>query len=36
MYQKRQAAGAGITNENIAVQERDWQLTVTSLFLNKG
>ena len=32
MYRKRQAAGGGITSENIAVQERDWQLTVASLF----
>lgn len=32
MYRKRQAAGGGVTSENIAVQERDWQLTVASLF----
>jgi len=32
MYRKRQAAGGGITSENIAVQERDWQLTFASLF----
>lgn len=32
MYRKRQAAGAGVTSENIAVQERDWSLTVASLF----
>lgn len=32
MYRKRQAAGGGITSENIAVQERDWQLTVATLF----
>ncbi len=32
MYRKRQAAGGGITSENIAVHERDWNLTVASLF----
>ena len=32
MYRKRQAAGAGVTSENPAVQERDWQLTLASLF----
>jgi len=32
MYRKRQAAGGGVTSENIAVQERDWQLTFASLF----
>jgi len=32
MYRKRQAAGGGITSENIAVQERDWQLTIATLF----
>lgn len=32
MYRKRQAAGGGITSENIAVHERDWHLTVTALF----
>ena len=32
MYRKRQAAGGGVTSENIAVQERDWQLTIASLF----
>lgn len=32
MYRKRQAAGGGITSENIAVQERDWQFTIASLF----
>ncbi|KAL7538195.1 hypothetical protein ACHAXR_008356 [Thalassiosira sp. AJA248-18] len=32
MYRKRQAAGGGVTSENIAVQERDWQLTVATLF----
>mmetsp|Transcript_32377 Transcript_32377/g.64431 ORF Transcript_32377/g.64431 Transcript_32377/m.64431 type:complete len:300 (-) Transcript_32377:192-1091(-) len=32
MYRKRQAAGGGITSENIAVHERDWKLSVASLF----
>ena len=32
MYRKRQAAGGGITSDNIAVQERDWQFTIASLF----
>lgn len=32
MYRKRQVAGGGITSENIAVHERDWHLTVASLF----
>ena len=32
MYRKRQVAGGGVTSENIAIQERDWQLTVASLF----
>ena len=32
MYRKRQAAGGGVTGDNIAVQERDWNVTVASLF----
>ncbi|KAL7533423.1 hypothetical protein ACHAWF_004489 [Thalassiosira exigua] len=32
MYRTRQIAGGGITGDNIAVQERDWNLTVASLF----
>ena len=32
MYRKRQVAGGGITSDNLAVQERDWQITVASLF----
>ncbi|EED87843.1 predicted protein [Thalassiosira pseudonana CCMP1335] len=32
MYRKRQAAGGGVTSDNIAVHERDWSVTVASLF----
>ena len=35
MYRKRQAAGGGVTSENIAVQERDWNVTVASLFVRR-
>jgi hypothetical protein len=35
MYRKRQAAGGGVTSENIAVQERDWNVTVASLFTRR-
>lgn len=35
MYRKRQAAGGGVTSENIAVQERDWNVTVASLFVQR-
>lgn len=34
MYRKRQVAGGGVTSDNLAVQERDWQITVASLFSN--
>lgn len=33
MYRKRQAAGGGITSENIAVHDRNWQMTVTSTLI---
>eukprot|EP00804_Cyclotella_cryptica_P023080 CCRYP_000328-RB/>CCRYP_000328-RB protein AED:0.17 eAED:0.17 QI:632/1/1/1/1/0.75/4/431/185 len=32
MYRKRQVAGGGVTSDNVAVHERDWQITVASLF----
>ena len=32
VYRKRQAAGGGIPNESIAIQERNWHETVHSLF----
>ena len=33
MYRKRQAAGGGITSENIAVHDRNWQMTVASTII---
>lgn len=36
MYRKRQVAGGGITSENIAVHERDWNLTLASLGLGRS
>lgn len=35
VYRKRQAAGGGIPNESIAIQERNWHETVSSLFSKK-
>ena len=35
VYRKRQAAGGGIPNESIAIQERNWNETVQSLFATK-
>ena len=35
MYRKRRAAGGGVTGDNIAVQERDWNVTVASLLARR-
>jgi len=35
VYRKRQAAGGGIPNESIVIQERNWHETVNSLFSKK-